>query len=75
MAWTGLPDRDAVVAFAQREVSPEHHREFEPITRGPAVAILLLIPLGLLAGAFVVAGRARALFTRALTWRSPRPST
>ncbi len=65
----GLPDRAAVVEFARREASPDHYREFEPITRGPAFAILMLIPLALLAGVCLAARQAAALLENKLKWR------
>ncbi len=57
MAWVGLPDREAIVDFAKRETSPEHYREFEPITRGPVFAVLMLIPLVLVAAVFLAADK------------------
>jgi len=75
MAWNRILDKESVIELAKREASPEHYRDFEPITRGPLFAILMLIPLGLLAAAFVVAGATKAGLTRVRQWRQAPPST
>lgn len=75
MKRTGLPDRDTVVAFAQREASPLHYSEFEPVARGPIFAVALLIPLLLLAAAWLVVGKALDLIVRMSAWRTTPPTT
>jgi hypothetical protein len=39
-----------IIEIARREASPEHLREFEPVTKGLLFAVVALIPLGVAAG-------------------------
>ena len=43
-----------ILEIAQRETSPEHFAEFEPITRGPLFAAFALVPLGAMAAVFLI---------------------
>jgi hypothetical protein len=50
--------------LARRETDPRHAREFAPVTKGPVVALLALLVLGIAALPFVVAARIRVLLHR-----------
>jgi hypothetical protein len=43
------PTRGALKKLAQRETDPRFYKEFEPITRGPLVAVTILLGAGILA--------------------------
>lgn len=46
--WSGLrPSHDEIVELALRETDPREVDRFEPITRGPAWALVALILVGL----------------------------
>jgi hypothetical protein len=45
-------DRE-IIRLARREVDPAHAAEFAPITRGPVVAVLGLMAIGVIAVPYV----------------------
>jgi len=53
------PSEEAMRRFARRETDVRYAAEFEPIARGPLVAVLLILAAGL-------AGAVRAIFIFAI---------
>ncbi|HXN84531.1 MAG TPA: hypothetical protein VN867_00610 [Candidatus Binataceae bacterium] len=54
----------AILAISTRETNPEAVSEFAPITRGPIVATLGVIGLGIVAGFYIVAQKAARIWRR-----------
>lgn len=53
-----------IIEIAKREVSCAHVSEFEPITKGPIVAVLWLSVLAAVAGFYMVGQKLAGLFAR-----------
>jgi hypothetical protein len=53
-----------VLRIAQRETSPQHAGEFEPITRGFLFAVIALGALGIMAVAYLLWGVLARAFSR-----------
>jgi hypothetical protein len=56
-------DRE-IIEIAKREVSCAHVGQFEPITRGPIVAVLWLSILAVVAGFYMVGNKVAGLLGR-----------
>ena len=53
-----------ILAIAARETNPEAVSEFAPIVRGPVVAILGVIALGIVAGFYIATQKAARIWRR-----------
>lgn len=43
------PGPDEIERLALRETDPSHYAEFEPITRGPVAAVVIVLAVGMAA--------------------------
>lgn len=56
----GSTKEQAILTLAQREVTPEHALEFDPITKGPIFAVVAILGLAIIAVPYMAYGKARA---------------